>query len=127
MNQGAPTATTYAQPSKEADAENNTIYSTMNNDPDYNEIIEDFVRGLPGRLQEIEAAINKEAILDLKRLAHQLKGAGGSFGFPTLSDCSEKLETIAESGNSEQLQIHLSELQQICDQMTNGLQTQGVI
>ena len=127
VDQSTPTATTHNQPISVTPLANNAIFSTMKDDPDYDEIIESFVLALPDRLQEIEEAISRGAFVELKRFAHQLKGAGGSFGFSILSEWSEKIEKNASLGNVEQLSDNLSKLLKICEQMTNGLHAQGVI
>ena len=47
---------------------------------------------------------------DTGELAHQLRGAGGSFGYPGLSRCARVLETAAEQGDAVAAQAALQEL-----------------
>ena len=42
------------------------------------------MRGLPGRMEEIREAFEKLDWQQLSLLAHRLKGASGSYGYPDL-------------------------------------------
>lgn len=61
-------------------------------DPDMRDIVEAFVGGLGARAAEFAAAHNALDWERLSVLAHQLKGAGGSYGYPTLSSLAATME-----------------------------------
>jgi PAS domain S-box-containing protein len=69
-----------------------TIVSSYQDDPDMAELIEQFARSLPERIGELEAAFAMCDWDKLKRLAHQLKGAGGGYGFSPISDAAQHVE-----------------------------------
>lgn len=64
----------------------------LQDDADLRDIVEEFVQGLPERLEELRQAF---AALDwdmLTMLAHRLKGASGSYGYPDLSTLAATME-----------------------------------
>ena len=68
------------------------IYSTFGDDPDYRQLVVYFVDELPhfaANLLEKAMASDWE---NLRRAAHQLKGAGGSYGFASLTLAAAQLE-----------------------------------
>src|SRR5689334_17450419 len=60
-------------------------YSTLADDPDMAELLALFVSELPQRLVDIRQAAQGHNWQEVRRLAHQLRGAGGSYGFPLLT------------------------------------------
>ncbi len=54
------------------------IFSTLRDDSDMTQILAEFVGDLPDRLETIRQAAANNQWDELQRLAHQLKGAGGS-------------------------------------------------
>lgn len=73
------------------------LYSEFAGDPDMRELLEMFVSELPGRVAAIEQAVrasDKEAV---KRLSHQLKGAGGGYGFMPITDVAAQVEQMVKA------------------------------
>lgn len=68
------------------------LLSEFSNDPEMAELIESFTSELPERVQAILAAAGEGRVSDLKRLSHQLKGAAGGYGFPTLGEAAGRVE-----------------------------------
>jgi HPt (histidine-containing phosphotransfer) domain-containing protein len=77
-------------------------------------LVERFVTGLTDRISAMESAIAEEDRQRLRTLAHQLKGAAGGYGLPTISQAAAKLENAAEH-EAGQLDAHLKELIELCD------------
>lgn len=85
------------------------------------ELREYFAGRLPERLAEIEeacraarnAGFTGEPLRTFHRLVHSLAGAGGTFGFPEVSDLARELErllktflgSVAPLGEAEALEI----------------------
>ncbi len=75
------------------------ILSEFRGDPDMVEMVELFVNELPERIKAMQEAATENNFDALKRHAHQLKGAGGGYGFPMLSTVAGALEdAITRSG-----------------------------
>jgi HPt (histidine-containing phosphotransfer) domain-containing protein len=68
------------------------LVSQFANDPDMSELVELFVSELPGRIEALIAAWTGRRITELTRMAHQLKGAGAGYGFPTIGQAAGALE-----------------------------------
>lgn len=76
------------------------IFSTMGDDPGMRELVEEFVDGLQGRIRSLEVAVATDDVEGLVRLAHQLKGASGGYGFDEISETAAKLEQSAKQAES---------------------------
>jgi signal transduction histidine kinase/CheY-like chemotaxis protein/HPt (histidine-containing phosphotransfer) domain-containing protein len=59
----------------------------------------DFCAKLPGKLDEMQAALDEGRLDALGTLAHWLKGAGGSVGFDALFDPARDLEAAAKTAD----------------------------
>jgi HPt (histidine-containing phosphotransfer) domain-containing protein len=71
-------------------------FSPLADEPDLAELVSMFVSDLPDRVAELRRYAGYEDWSEVRRLAHQLKGAGGSYGFPHLSRACEHVETAAK-------------------------------
>ena len=79
-------------------AQSGPLFSEFAKDPDMIELVELFVNELPARIKAMQEAIAANNLDVLKRAAHQLKGAGGGYGFPSVSAAAGRLEhSIVES------------------------------
>jgi HPt (histidine-containing phosphotransfer) domain-containing protein len=54
---------------------------------------------------------------ELLRAAHQMKGAGGSFGFPALSRLGGELELAARAADAQAAAGVLGRLEDLCSQI----------
>jgi len=69
-------------------------------DPQFKPIVEAFLDRLDGRLEEMSRALSKGAHDELARLAHWLKGSGGTVGFDAVFPMARNLEVAARQGDS---------------------------
>ena len=79
-------------------------------DPEFREIVEEFVDRLDGKLKEMQSMCESEKISELAQLAHWLKGAGGTAGFPAFTEPAGRLEQLAKVKNVDQSRVVISEL-----------------
>jgi signal transduction histidine kinase/FixJ family two-component response regulator len=70
-------------------------------DAQYRALVGRFVAGLPGYAREIETGLEHGDWESVASLSHQLKGMGGSFGFPELSDLAERLQQQLKEGRRD--------------------------
>lgn len=83
--------------------------------PEMYELVEYFVHSLPARCAEVEAAFATHDYASLTMLAHGLKGAGSSFGFPLVTSSAARLETQARSAQDpDELTQCLNDFLAIC-------------
>ena len=64
----------------------------LEDDPDLRDIVEEFVAALPERVEELRRAYEALDWDQLTMLAHRLKGASGSYGYPDLSAVAANME-----------------------------------
>jgi HPt (histidine-containing phosphotransfer) domain-containing protein len=77
------------------------IRSIYENDPDMAELVRGFATELPNRAQSLEDLLAEQNWEELRRVAHQLKGAGGGYGFSQVTDFAASLERALKEGEPE--------------------------
>ena len=91
------------------------VYSELGADEDLGELVEMFVLELPNRVASLQEALAGEDLTSLKTLAHQMKGAAGSYGFHEISPVAAALEAAAEGDAAEEdVRQCVSALIEIC-------------
>ena len=91
-------------------------------DPDMIDLVEEFVDGLQGRVNEFKTAYEKHDWDNLTTLAHQLKGAGGSYGYAALSRFGKTLEDAFRSHTAGNFSNWMQEFEQLINAAKAGLQ-----
>lgn len=79
---------------------NGQLYSNFAGDPDFSDLLHDFVDNLAYRKQSLRECLDKNEPERLTRIIHQLKGACGGYGFPTLTEAARILEDHLRQGRS---------------------------
>ncbi len=74
------------------------IRSSNEGDPDMVEIVREFASDLPNRVRRLEELLAQGDFEELERVAHQLKGAGGGYGFPQITEAAAVLELALRDG-----------------------------
>ncbi|MCO8122904.1 Hpt domain-containing protein [Stieleria sp. TO1_6] len=104
-------------PQQTDDLETNTIdlgapiHCTLPmDDPEYREIAIDFVKRLDVRLLGMLSMVQSMRFSDLENEAHWLKGAGGTVGFPALTQPAMELMNQARQNESQRCQELLGDL-----------------
>ncbi len=98
----------------ESAAKGGDIFSFLADDPDYHKTIEMFIDNLPGRLKEMEEALEQGALDELATKVHALKGLGGFAGFPVYSDKARSLEEMIKDNDIETIRLQLDEMINLC-------------
>ena len=80
----------------------NAMYSSLAGDPEFSSLVEWFVQELPKRAAAMLEKSNASDWEGLRLAAHQLKGAGGSYGFAPLTPAATRLEDAIASGEGEE-------------------------
>jgi HPt (histidine-containing phosphotransfer) domain-containing protein len=84
----------------ETDDTSGTIVSTKRDVPRMKPIIVEYVEGLPGEVAKLLESMNLRDLQPLRRVAHQLRGSGGGYGFDAISELAGKVENSIASGDS---------------------------
>ncbi len=79
------------------------------------ELVEMFVNELPDKAAAMEKAFVDRDLDELRRLSHQLKGAAGGYGFPTITEAAKVVEGDAQAEESlEKLAREVKDLVSLC-------------
>lgn len=71
------------------------VSALVEEDASLADLVAEFVSGLNDRIQAMDSALQSGCLTELRSLAHQLKGAGGGYGFPILTETAAELEKRA--------------------------------
>lgn len=105
---------------------NDPIFSEFADDADMAELIEMFVDEMPERVSQLESCWEQSDGEAIKRLAHQLKGASGGYGFSVVGQAAATLEDAIKEQLSGDQADALSSLQQQFDELVNLCQKVSV-
>jgi HPt (histidine-containing phosphotransfer) domain-containing protein len=75
--------------------EDSHMLSEFAEDMDMQPLISEFLTELDERLAGMETLVRQGDFAELGRLAHQLKGAGGGYGYPAITQAAACLESAA--------------------------------
>lgn len=86
------------------------IYSSLASDLEYADLVKDFVNAFASKTETIHQCVSEKNLMLLQRTLHQMRGACGSYGFPTLSKSAAKVEERLQAGGSlESVEESISE------------------
>lgn len=98
------------------------LISDFADDPDMLEIIEMFVDGLSERIDSILTAFEDRNFTSVSGIAHQLKGASGGYGYPSLSELAFEVEQLAKrNAEDDQIEAALTVLVAECRRAIVGV------
>jgi signal transduction histidine kinase/CheY-like chemotaxis protein/HPt (histidine-containing phosphotransfer) domain-containing protein len=68
------------------------LRSLFGSDPKANKLLEKFIGRLPERVASLLTLLQEQDLAGLRQALHQIKGAGGGYGFPLISEMAGKAE-----------------------------------
>ena len=74
------------------------IRSTFASDPEMQELINTFVSRLPKRVERMMELMRAHDLEQLRQVVHQLKGAGGGYGFSEITRYAADVERMIKAG-----------------------------
>ena len=99
-------------PAEEAPPE--PLVSEYAQDPDIADLIPEFLAHLPVQLGEMREAMRHIDFDRLARVAHQLKGSGGGYGYPIITDVAKSVEAAAKAEDVEAATTAMAALADLC-------------
>jgi PAS domain S-box-containing protein len=104
-DRGAPSSASRSQ------SKGPLLFSTLPTEkPAYREIVEEFIPRLHEQLAAMQRAVDSRDLPELARLAHWLKGAGGSVGFPAFTQPAKRLEMVLKDQQCDEIAVAVAEL-----------------
>ena len=85
------------------------IVSTLATDPDFAELVVDYVSDIPARIESCIGFVEAQNWPELKRFAHQIKGSAGSYGFGQITAIAALLEAALAKETELEQKIKLAE------------------
>ena len=102
-------------------ATNNTLTSELADDPEMAPLVAKFVGNLDHKIDTMNSFIATNQLSELVRMAHQLSGAGGGYGFPRISDAARRLEaSVTPDPDMKTILEAMTELSDLCQQAAAG-------
>jgi len=86
------------------------LRSEFADDVDFHELLDLFVSAVPDRMRLLSELHRARCVEELGRQAHQLKGAGGGYGFPQISAAGAELQHACRLQDAVRIEHALSEL-----------------
>ena len=94
------------------------LYSALpTDDPDFREIVEEFIQRLQDQVAAMQLAVDVQNLPELARLAHWLKGAGGTAGFPTFTQPAKHLESLVHDQQCDEIEAAVAELMELSQRL----------
>lgn len=101
-----------------AEHEEGVLRSVFRDDPDMVELIDLFVAELPERVRLLQDMAAKGDANGLRRLAHQLRGASGGYGFEALGQRAASLEAALKAeSDADIVRRRVEDLIQLCSRI----------
>ena len=96
------------------------VYSMLLDEPDLAHLVEKFIAYLPGTIESLVKAAHQQDWDTLKDKAHQLKGLGGGYGFPDITQLAAKLEFQALNKNQIEVDSLTASINAYCQRIYAG-------
>jgi HPt (histidine-containing phosphotransfer) domain-containing protein len=90
------------------------LVSTLGNDPDLGELIDEYVAALGSRVADIERAAAAGDRRRIVVLAHQMVGSAGGYGFRAIGEAARRVVEAAPKGAPDLLAERVRELAALC-------------
>ena len=89
--------------------------------PDLGDIVAEFVQGLAPQVAQLKQSFEKLDWQMLAVLAHRLKGAGGSYGYPDISRLGAEMEQGFRNQHAEDFRAWITRLSELVAAAEAGL------
>ena len=100
-------------------SEDLSIIKNESKDDLLTELTNNFKQGLPDLMLEFASALENQDADTLRQVAHKLKGMGGSFGYPEITETSANIETFAKEQELQQAEKQFISLNEMCKNIAN--------
>jgi HPt (histidine-containing phosphotransfer) domain-containing protein len=86
-------------------------------DPELADLIPGFLENRESDVETIKKAVERGDFEEVRVLAHNMKGAGGGYGFETITEIGDALEQAAKQGDTDVILAQVAELSRYLDQV----------
>jgi PAS domain S-box-containing protein len=93
------------------------VSSLPAHDPVFREIVEGFADRLKEQLDEMRSAWSRRDFEEVARLAHWLKGAGGTVGFHVFTEPAKRLQELTQQGQTREIDGVIAEIADLAERI----------
>ena len=97
------------------------ISTILKDEPEYADLVEIFVDRLSPTVSKVRQLFNESNWSQFRKEIHDLKGMGGSYGFPMVTELAGNIGNQLRQGNAEAVQSLLQELEVISARISMGM------
>jgi len=98
------------------------LHSNLSNEgPEFADIIIQFIEKLPDLINNIETHYRSDDGAKLREVVHNLKGMGGGFGFPELTEYAAEIEKLMQQDDMPAIGMLIERLHALCQRIEAGL------
>jgi len=102
------------QPERKTPSSVRAMRSTLpTDDPEIREVVAEFIDSIDQRLDAMTAALEGDDLDELARIAHALKGSGGTAGFACFTEPAARIEQLAKAGQPRDVGEALDDIRQM--------------
>jgi HPt (histidine-containing phosphotransfer) domain-containing protein len=94
-------------------------------EPDLAHLIEKFISYLPDKMDSLIKAAQQQDWDAIKDVAHQLKGLGGGYGYPEITQLAAKLEFQVVNKNQLEVDSLIAGINAYCQRIHAGARETG--
>lgn len=94
------------------------ISDLLEEEADLIDLIDKFITRLPAMRDAITLAYTEKDWENFSGLVHQLKGVGGGYGYPMLTEMCASIETMKK--NDENIDMLMDDFHLMCDEILAG-------
>lgn len=106
----------------ESPTRDDALVSNFADDPAFLPLVWEYVDSLTDRVEELRRAVTDGNLDEAARIAHIVRGSGGMYGYPELSELASLIEDAArERREADLIGELLAELDVLVDRMHRGL------
>lgn len=100
------------------------ISTILKDEPEYADLIEIFVERLPPTVLKVRQLFNESDWPQFRKEIHDLKGMGGSYGFPMVTELAGEIGNQLRQKNPEAVKSLLQELELVSTRIAMGMAKQ---
>ncbi len=100
------------------------IYSGYADYADLVELADEFAAGLKEDVESMRKVLKSGDHDGLRRLAHQMNGAGGNYGYPMLTEAAKAIEEATKAEDAKAGTLALDKLEKFCHAVVRGREIQ---
>ena len=105
------------RPEQEWRGDDAPVVSRLASNPRLHATIEKFVCRLEEKLEAMQACLDARDFEELAKLAHWLKGSGGTVGFDVFGEPAANLELLAKERKEGEIEASISELRSLAERI----------